>query len=93
MLPEVPTLAESGVAGYDSAVWWGFVAPSGIPEPVARKLNADIVKVLKSESVRAKIEEGGAVVIGESAAAFRQLIAAEQQKWGPVIKAAGIRAE
>lgn len=93
LLPEVPTLAESGVAGYDSAVWWGMVAPAGVPDAVIRKLNADLVAVLRADVVKRKIEEGGAVVVANSPEAFKALISSEERKWAPVIKAANIRAE
>lgn len=92
-MPEVPTLAESGIAGYDASVWWGIVAPAGVPKPVLKKLNEDLVRALKTPAVRAKIEEGGAVVVASSSAEFRQRVLSEQTKWAPVIKAAGIRNE
>ncbi len=93
ILPDVPTLAESGIPDYDASVWWGIIAPAGVPEAVVRKINADMVKVLRADPVKGKIEEGGAVVVGSTSGEFRQRITLEQQKWIPVIKAANIRVD
>jgi tripartite-type tricarboxylate transporter receptor subunit TctC len=91
LFPEVPTLAESGLPGYDSDTWYGFVAPAGTPAPVLAKLQAAIVAGLKDNA--AKLAEDGYNVDAGSAAAMGAQIRAESVKWGEVIRAARIEAE
>lgn len=92
-LPQVPTVAESGVAGFDALGWLGIVAPKGVPVAVRDKINADIQAVLADEAVKAKLSTLGMIVIGDTPAAFGKFIDAELTKWGQVIKTAGIQPE
>jgi tripartite-type tricarboxylate transporter receptor subunit TctC len=90
-MPEVPTLDESGIKGYNSDTWYGFVMPAGVPAPIAQKLHASIVKALKENEQ--KLTAQGFNVDGGSQKEMADTITAESKKWGEVIKAAGIKAE
>ncbi len=90
LLPDVPTIQEQGVSGFESSVWSGFVAPKGTPKPVIDKLSAALLKVAKDPEVRERIAANG----GESTALgpqqFASLIEAETMKWAKVVKSSGV---
>ena len=88
-LPNVPTIAEAGVPGYEATSWFGMVAPAGTPAPVLAKLNAALVKVLAQPDVKKKINEQGAETYSETPAQFAAFIQAESVKWGKVVKESG----
>ncbi len=88
-LPNVPTIAEAGVPGYEATSWFGMFAPAGTPAPVLAKLNAAIVKVLAQPDVKKKINEQGAEVYSETPEQFTAFIQAESVKWGKVVKESG----
>jgi tripartite-type tricarboxylate transporter receptor subunit TctC len=92
-LPNVPTVAESGVAGYDTAVWWGFLGPAGMPADVVAKIHADLVTALKDPVVLAALKKIDATPVGSSPAEFDKFMHAEADKWGPVLKAANIKVQ
>lgn len=92
-LPEVPTVAESGLPGYDAAVWWGFLAPAGLSPELIQKLNRDIVGALHDPVVVAALDKIGAIPVGNSPQEFDALIHAEAAKWEPVLKEAQIKVE
>jgi len=92
-LPDVPTIAESGVAGFDALGWLGIVAPKGMDPVLRDRINADLKKVLAEESVRTRLANLGMITIASSAPEFEQFIASELAKWGGVIKTAGIQPE
>jgi tripartite-type tricarboxylate transporter receptor subunit TctC len=92
-LPDVPTVAESGVAGYDTAVWWGFLGPAGMPADVVTKIHADLVTALKDPVVLAALKKIDATPVGSSPAEFDAFMHAEADKWGPVLKAANIKVQ
>jgi tripartite-type tricarboxylate transporter receptor subunit TctC len=92
-LPEVPTIAESGVPGYDVSPWFGVLAPVRTPPSLVSRLNAEIVKVLKTPAVRERFAGLGVEGVGSTPAEFAALIRSELVKWGKVLKEAGIRAE
>ena len=89
-LPEVPTIQEVGVAGYEVWSWFGLLAPAATPQPIVDKLNASIVDIIKQPDVQAKIIELGAVPVRETSAEFGAFIEAETLKWAKVIKEANI---
>ncbi|WP_407180491.1 Bug family tripartite tricarboxylate transporter substrate binding protein [Bradyrhizobium sp. STM 3562] len=91
-LPDVPSIGES-VPGYDTEVWWGLLGPGGMPRDLVEKLNKDFVTALNTEAVKERLNELGAYPIGSSPKAFDTKIRADYEKWGPIIRAAGIRAE
>ncbi|MDB5617351.1 tripartite tricarboxylate transporter substrate binding protein [Tardiphaga sp.] len=90
-MPDVPTVAESGVAGYDTAVWWGFLGPAGMAPDVVAKINADLVTALKDPAVVTALDKIGAVPVGNSPQEFDAYMRAEAAKWGPVLKEANIK--
>jgi tripartite-type tricarboxylate transporter receptor subunit TctC len=89
----VPTVAESGVVGYDTAVWWGFLGPAGMPADVVAKIHADLVTALKDPVVLAALKKIDATPVGSSPADFDKFMHAEADKWGPVLKAANIKVQ
>ena len=89
-LPDVPTVAESGVPGYESLSWSGIAVAAGTPKAVIEKLNRDLNTVLAMPDMRQKIEEQGADVIGGPPEVFTKHIQAEREKWSRVIKTANI---
>lgn len=92
-LPDVPTVAESGVPGFDALGWLGIVAPKGVEPAVREKLNADLKSVLADDAIKARLTNLGMIVIGSSTQDFGKFIDSELTKWGTVIKTAGIVAE
>jgi tripartite-type tricarboxylate transporter receptor subunit TctC len=93
LLPDVPTIAESGLPGYDTGVWWGFLTPAGLPPDVRAKLAKDCAEAVKMPAVRERLLAAGATPIGSTPQEFADLIRSDHEKWGPVIIAAGIRGE
>ena len=88
--PEIAAIAESGYPGYDYSTWYAFVAPSATPRAVIDRLNADTVRVLGRADIRQKLEALGLDVRPSRPDELNQLVKAEIQKWGQVVKAAGI---
>jgi len=89
-LPDVPTVAESGVPGYESLSWSGIAVAAGTPRAIVERLNKDINTVLAMPDMRAKLEEQGAETIGATPEIFARHIAAEREKWSRVIRTANI---
>ncbi|HEY8357151.1 MAG TPA: tripartite tricarboxylate transporter substrate binding protein [Ramlibacter sp.] len=92
-LPDVPTVAEAGVAGYSSVPWYTLSAPRGVPAPIVDKLNAEINAVLKSPELAQRWDALGVLPLGGSAADAVRRNKAETEKWSAVITAAGLQAE
>jgi tripartite-type tricarboxylate transporter receptor subunit TctC len=90
-VPEVPTVAESGVPGYDMSSWFAFVVPAKTPADIVRKINADTHTVLNEPAIRARFDKLGVVAAGSTPEAFGAHLKNEIQKWGPVIRAANIK--
>jgi tripartite-type tricarboxylate transporter receptor subunit TctC len=91
-LSNVPSMAET-VAGYDTGVWWGLLGPAGMPPDVLAKLSHDFVAALNTDAVKERLGKLGAQPIGSSPQEFDAKIQADYEKWEPIIKAAGIKAE
>ena len=91
--PNIPTVAESGVPGFDVVSWYGLLAPAKTPPAIVNKINADAVKVLQEPDVRQKIENLGLEVAASTPQEFAAFIQREIVKWGPVIKEAKIIAQ
>lgn len=89
-LPDVPTVAEQGVAGYDVRSWAGLMAPAGTPRPIIDRLNAELHKALQVPSVRARLEEMGGEARGSTPEEMRAMVGAETQKWTQVVADAKI---
>ena len=90
-MPSVPTFAEAGMRQVDASSYWGALAPARTPPEIVTRLGTAMAQVLKAPDVRDKLVELGFVPIGGTPAEFAALIAAETDKWGKVIKAAGVR--
>jgi tripartite-type tricarboxylate transporter receptor subunit TctC len=93
LLPEVPTMAEAGLANYNFTNWFGLVAPAGTPKDVIEKLHADVNEALQDAEVRNKFQNLGLQPGSGSKAQFAALIKSDSAKWGTTIKQAGIKAE
>ncbi|MDQ6882358.1 MAG: tripartite tricarboxylate transporter substrate-binding protein, partial [Pseudomonadota bacterium] len=89
-LPEVKTVAESGVPGYESLSWSGIAAPAATPPEVIARLNREINAILADPDMRQKLAEQGAVAVGGTPEAFGEHIGRERQKWSKVVRDAGI---
>lgn len=93
LLPEVPTMSEAGVPGYESNTYFGVLGPAGLPREIVEQLNGDIAAVLKAEDLRARFAAAGAEPVGSTPEAFAALIASEREKWARLIRSAGIKVE
>lgn len=91
LLPEVPTIAEAGVPGFEIVGWYGIVGAAGMPKDVVSRLHTEIARLLKTPEVRERMLKEGAEPIGNSPEEFAAFLAADLRKWATVIKAAGIR--
>jgi len=89
--PDLPTIAESGYPGFDVTVWVGFMAPGKTPAPVIDTLNREISKILAQPHVKQRVAEMGGVTVPMSPAQFATFVRGEIDKWGVVVKQAGIK--
>jgi tripartite-type tricarboxylate transporter receptor subunit TctC len=92
-LPDLPTIAEAGVPGFEAIQWYGVVAPTGTPEAVITRLNAEINRALATPELKARLVAEGAEAAPTTPQAFGAFIAAEIERWRPVIQKAGLKAE
>jgi len=92
-LPDVPTVAEAGVPGYESIGWFGAVAPAGTPAPVIERLNAEIVAALALPDIRSRVIAAGTEPLTTTPAEFAAMIRDETRKWAEVIRRAGVKLE
>jgi tripartite-type tricarboxylate transporter receptor subunit TctC len=90
VLPNVPTLSESGYKGFETSQWYGIIVPAGTPQPIIDKLQREIAKTLKSKEDSKRMLEDGAILIGDTPAQFSAFIKAEQIRWAKVIEKAKI---
>ncbi len=93
VLPDVPTVAEAGVPGYESTIWLGIMAPAGTPKAVVDKLNAEINKAISRADVKAAWDKQGAVPLTMSPTEFDAYLRKDIEKWAKVVKDAGIKAQ
>jgi len=91
-LPDVPTVAEAGLPGFENTGWFGFMAPAGTPKPIIDKIHADTVKVLADQEVKDRLTQLGMAPVGNSPADFTREIAVEYERWGKVVTARKITA-
>jgi tripartite-type tricarboxylate transporter receptor subunit TctC len=89
-LPDVPTAAEVGVKGYESAAWFAFLAPRGTPRPIVDKLHAEVVAAMSDAAVRSRFAEFGAEPMATTPEELARFISAEVAKWRAIIAKAGI---
>jgi tripartite-type tricarboxylate transporter receptor subunit TctC len=92
-LPDVPTVAESGLPDFESTLTYGILAPKGTPEPVLNEIHAQIARITATREYRERVDFEGAVVLEGTPAEFAGLIRAQSDKWGRLIRAAGIKPE
>ena len=92
-LPEVPTVDQAGLKGYDTQAWSGLYAPAGTPPEVIAKLNAEVVKILKMPAVREQLAAQGAEPVGDSPEEFARFMRDEIAKWAKLIKISGAKVE
>ena len=90
LLPNVPTMAEAGVTGFESYNWQGIIAPAGTPQPVIDKLNATFKRILEKPEVRKAFDETGGQIAGGTPQDFARFIQSENEKWAKVIRDANI---
>ena len=92
--PDLPTIAEAGVPGYEYQAWFGVVGPAGIPRPIVERLNADLLRVLAMPEIRERmIGQGGLEPIGSTAESFAALIPREIAHWGKLVRETGARVD
>ena len=93
VLPDVPTIAEAGVPGYEAANWWGILAPAGTPAAIVQKLHKELSAILEQPVVQQQFSTEGAEVVRMSSADFGAYLVTEMSKWERVVKEGGIKAE
>jgi len=93
VLPDVPTIAEAGVKGYETTIWIGIMAPTGTPRAVVERLNAEITKVTSRPDVKKTWGEQGAVPLTMTVAEYEKYLHADIAKWAKVVKISGARAD
>ena len=91
--PDLPTIAEAGVPGYEAGTWTGVIAPAGLPRPIVDKLNAAINRAIASETFKARFAQIGDEPAGGTPEDFARLIAADSAKWADVVKRSGAKIE
>ena len=91
--PEIPTMAEAGVPGYESTAWFGLLAPASTPKPIVELLQRHVAAILRQPEVEKMLLEQGAEAVGNTPDEFARLIAAELQKWTRVVAATGVKLE
>lgn len=90
-LPDVPSMAEAGVDDFEATAWFGFVAPAKTPDDVVRQLSAGIMKALKDPDVQKRLEGQGVLVSPNSPEEFKDFMQSESEKWGAIVKRAGLK--
>jgi tripartite-type tricarboxylate transporter receptor subunit TctC len=92
-LPELPTVAESGVPGYEVSAWFGIFAPAGVPQPLVQRLNAEFVKALQQPDLRQRLASQGAEPLTSTPDEFATYLRAEIAKWAKVVKDSGMKVD
>jgi tripartite-type tricarboxylate transporter receptor subunit TctC len=93
VMPEVPTIDEAGVPGYEATIWLGLMAPAGTPRPVLEKLNAEVNKIINAPDVKEAWGKQGAVPMGMSVDEFGKFLHADIEKWSKLVKATGMKVD
>jgi tripartite-type tricarboxylate transporter receptor subunit TctC len=91
LVPELPTMAEAGLPGFDIATWYGLFAPAGTPAPIIAKWNADVTRILNSPDIRARLVADGADPSPNTPEQFAQMIARELTKYARIVKVSGAK--
>jgi tripartite-type tricarboxylate transporter receptor subunit TctC len=90
-LPDVPTIAEAALPGYEASVWFGVLAPARTPQPIVRTLNAELVRILRTPEMRVQLANQGAEAVGDTPEAFGKVMRDDMKKYVTVIRDAGIK--
>lgn len=93
VMPEVPTVAESGVPHFETGAWYGIVAPAATPRPVIERLHGELTRILKLPDIQQRLRGEAYQIFADTPEQFTQAIRAEVAKWGPIVKQAGLRGE
>ena len=93
VVPEVPTIAEAGLPGYEATTWYGLLAPASTAPTIVNKLQREVDEVLRQPDMREKLLAQGLESVGNKPSEFSAIIAAELIKWSKVVAAAGVKAE
>ena len=93
LVPELPTIAEAGLRGYESSTWYGMVAPARTPDAILKRLNTEIVRILKTDEIRNRFATLGSTAAPGTPAEFSAIIRIDYEKWAKVVKAAGVTLE
>jgi tripartite-type tricarboxylate transporter receptor subunit TctC len=93
LVPEVPTVDEAGVPGYDVTVWFGILAPAGVPKEIVQRLNTEMVKIMRSPEVTDRFNKAGVDVVASSSEEFSVFLKGEVARWAKVVQDANIKAD
>jgi len=93
LLPELPTMAEAGIAGFEAAAWQGIVVPAGTPAEIIQKLNAEVNKALAHPELRSRLAAQGADILGGTPAEYAAYLRSEMPRWAKAVKDSGAKAE
>jgi tripartite-type tricarboxylate transporter receptor subunit TctC len=93
IVPNIPTVSEASVPGYAALQWYGLLAPSGTPDPIIHKLQAEVAQALKAPEVKDRLAADGAEPVGSTPAELAALIKADLEKWAKIARAANIQGE
>ena len=90
-LPDLPTLSEAGVKGYEITTWTAMIAPKGLPQPIVKKLNAEIQRACTNPRLVAALTAQGASCVASTPEQFAQFVRQERVKWGDIVKKSGAK--
>jgi tripartite-type tricarboxylate transporter receptor subunit TctC len=93
IMPELPTVAESGLPGFEVVAWYGVFAPAGTPRPIVERLSAGLAKILQISEVQAQLKASGAEAMGTTPAETARFVANEVEKWAQIVKSAALKPE
>jgi tripartite-type tricarboxylate transporter receptor subunit TctC len=93
LTPDIPTFAEGGVNGLAAVSWWGILLPAATSKPILDRMHAEVIKAIASPEVKQKYADLGVTAVSSSPEEFRAYIQSEMDRWGKLIKEAGIKAE
>jgi tripartite-type tricarboxylate transporter receptor subunit TctC len=92
-LPDIPTVAEAGVPGYEAVAWYGLAAPAGTPKDIIARLHRESVAILRTPAIQEQFAKDGSIVVAGTGAEFEAYVRSEIAKWARVVKSAGITPE